>query len=196
MANLYTPKKKAKKVADSGSDDAEIDDPSNVLYSISNVSPLIRSPSKTVQSSSVTWFEFCVQSKCNPMRRRVSCFDRKVNDYLLSSSIAHAINDPKKGIYIKDLVVDPNNHEQLKWTDETTIGEKVIDIKEPFPCAYAPNQTIQSVLFHVRPKCLVSLLANVSNYRTFTSERTGCVVHKYDLLDATNDITLASRMNS
>ena len=194
--NMCTPKKKVKSSASTTTSpplSSEIDDEGGILYTISNVSPLIRSPSKTTQQpSTVTWFEFCVQSEADNKRKRVSCFDKKVNNYLLSSDIGRAVNDPNKGVMIKDLIVDPKNENQYKWTDDTTIGSRVIDLPAPFSSTYAPNEDIQKILFHIRPKSIVSVIAKVTNYRSYKSDRSGCVVHKYDLMDSTNDITLAS----
>ena len=183
-----TPKKKLKASATV----ADNHDPLNVLYAIGNISSVIRSPSKSGNKKIITWFEFSAQSENDLKKRRVCCFDKKVHDYLVSDALKDALNDPTKGVYIRDLQSDPRNPGQYKWSDNTTIGNVNVDLPKPFDCSEAANLSICAILFQMLPKTFVSLVANVSGYHTNQSATSACTVHKYSLIDDTNDITLTS----
>ena len=185
-----TPKKKSKTVTACSSSATHSNDPTNILYAINNISPLIRSPSKPKEEegkknkTSKMWFEFWVQSEKTPTRKCVSCFDKYVDKYLLSDEFKSVINNPTKGIYIKDLHLDPMNPMQYKWSNDTIIGE-IVEINKPFNSEYSNEQTIQQILFKARVKTTVSVKANVISYFTNISD-SGCVVHKYSLIDNTH----------
>ena len=114
------------------------------VFALSSVSNMIRSP-----NTRTNWFEFSVQSLSHPEKRRVSCYDGKIQHYLKSHEM---LNDPSKGIRITNLTKDHRNEKQYKWSAETILSDDTFTFEPPLNEPSTTKLTIQHILMRCPTK--------------------------------------------
>lgn len=123
------------------------------LCSITNVSNLITSPSKIPGKKPTMWFEFGVTTASNKTKKRVSCFNSQMHEYLTSQEMESVVYNPTKGIIINNLTGTDHGFTMTKFS---SFGD-IEDLPNPFETTAAKIVAILDCLYKMNLDDIVSI---------------------------------------
>ena len=160
------------------------DEDERTLYSVFNVSNIIKSPSKFKANTFYDRCEFGVVSADNNVPKRVTCYSTDLHEYLRKSGVA---DDENLAI---PLEMEPNSAGFTFNPNGGSSFGQVVKLKNPHEVQHAPTVSLFDVKFKLKVNTSHSVLVTVVRCHQEFNKK--CCVWQYEVADGDTKICLSS----